>query len=297
MKNIYSIGEVLIDMMMKEEGIYEAKFGGAPANVAINLARFNAQSFFLGNFGDDHLGHRLYKEMKENNVKLDYASQTGKTSLAFVSWDEEGERDFQFYPESDQDYQVTEKITLDDKSIVHFGAATAFLGSDLEKSYFQLLDKSIKSSAYISFDPNYRVDLIKDKNDFKEKSLRFMKESDFIKLSLEEMEILFNTSDVYDVKNIFDFKNDQIFIVTLGKDGSYLYHNQKEAIIPSISVQQVDSTGAGDAFVSAMLYQIANNKVNNFNEIKDAVALANKVGALTSTAYGAIEAVPDINKL
>lgn len=96
MKKIYSIGEVLVDMMMTDFPHYEAKFGGAPANVAMNLAKFQGKSYFLGNVGVDHLGQSLYQTMLRAGIDISYASQSGNTTLAFVFWDEKGEVNFNF---------------------------------------------------------------------------------------------------------------------------------------------------------------------------------------------------------
>lgn len=296
MKNIFVIGESLIDMMMSEFPNYQAKFGGAPANVAVNTAKFGAKTYFLGNIANDYLGDFLYNKMKESNISLEYSSRSGKTSLAFVSWDNQGERDFQFYSEADQDY-VLPNIILGDEDLVHFGSATAFLGNKLEESYRKLFNMSRKNNSFISFDPNYREDLIDDLNHFRSSSMNWMKHSNIIKLSLDELEILFGTRDYMKIKDLFFFKEYQIVIVTLGAKGSYIYYKNKDTIIDSIKVDQVDSTGAGDAFISAFLYQIAKHGMPDFNQACKYIELANKVGAITSTAFGAIDAVPNIHDL
>lgn len=126
MKKVYTIGEVLVDMMMDKFPNYQAMFGGAPANVAMNVAKFGAPTYFLGNFGEDHLASFLRKTMKKRHINLDYATSQGKTTLAFVSGDDFGERDFQFYSESDLAYDLPENLELDDNSIVHFGGQPLF---------------------------------------------------------------------------------------------------------------------------------------------------------------------------
>lgn len=283
MRKIYTIGEVLIDMMMDEFPNYNAKFGGAPANVAMNVAKFGAPTYFLGNFGDDYLGSYLKKTMSKRNINLDLTSTQGRTTLAFVSWDKEGERDFQFYFESDQNYSLPKSFKLDKHSIVHFGGATAFLKGPLEEAYDELLSKAIQTQSYISFDPNYREDLIEDLDYFKRKAYLYMDKSQLIKLSEEEAQVLED----------YEFKADQLVCITLGAKGSKLIYKNQSIIVPSIVVEQVDSTGAGDAFVSALLYQIAQSGQPSFKMAIDFIEKANRIGALTSTQYGAIDAVPD----
>ena len=85
--------------------------------------------------------------------------------------------------------------------------------------------------------------------------------------------------------------------ITLGKDGTLLATKDKQTIVPSISIQQVDTTGAGDAFVGAMLYQIAKSEqifLHNFEDLTTFISFANKVGALTCTNYGAISSLPSL---
>lgn len=297
MKRIITIGEVLVDMMMTDFPLYEAKFGGAPANVAMNLAKFGSKTSFLGNFGSDHLGKKLYEKMHQATIDLSCASQKGQTSLAFVSWDEKGERDFQFYSASDQDYQVPTDFQVFQDDLVHFGAATAFLKGNLEKSYEKVFNQALQKGAFISFDPNYRHDLIKDLDHFKRSSYRMIQKSDLIKLSREEAEVLYGTSDPQVLKTKLPLRDEQIYILTLGEKGSYLFYQAEEVLVESISVEQVDSTGAGDAFVSALLYLIAKQGIPDFAGMKDYLRIANRVGALTSTEYGAIDAVPDIKSV
>ena len=110
-----------------------------------------------------------------------------------------------------------------------------------------------------------------------------MKHSHLIKLSLEETQIL----------NEYTFKENQLVCITLGAKGAHLHYQNKQEIVPSIKVKQVDSTGAGDAFISALLYQVAEKGMPDFEQAITFITKANRIGALTSTDYGAIDAVPD----
>ncbi|CAM3675862.1 carbohydrate kinase [Erysipelothrix urinaevulpis] len=287
MKNIYTIGEVLIDMM-QTNNYYSSMFGGASGNVAVNVARFGSESYFLGNFGQDFFGEQLKERMIKENVHLTYSSQKGKTSLAFVSWDKVGERNFQFYSESDQDYCLPASVLVDASDIVHFGSATAFMKGELEQSYLKLFRQAQENGAFISFDPNCRQELIHDLDVFKRHCLEFMKGSRLIKLSIEEFELLFGSQDYHLLTDCFEMSDNQIIVVTLGEKGSYVYYQGVAKLIPTIKIHQVDSTGAGDAFVAGMLSQLIHNLDPNLYEVIDMVTKANRVGALTASQYGAI---------
>ena len=295
MRKIYSIGEVLVDMMMTNFPHYEAKFGGAPANVAMNLAKFKGKSYFLGNVGNDHLGQGLYETMKNASIDLSYASQSGKTTLAFVSWDDEGERDFQFYSESDQDYHLPKSLNLTQDDMVHFGGATAFLKGSLETAYVDLFHLAIACGAFVSFDPNYRQDLIEDLGHFRQLSKMMIAKADLIKLSLEEAQVLYGTMDFTELEEKMSLRDEQILLITLGDKGAYLSTQGQSQVIKSIEVKQVDTTGAGDAFVSAMLYQISAKGMGDFACLRSYVTVANQVGGITASNYGAVDAVPNIH--
>lgn len=90
----------------------------------------------------------------------------------------------------------------------------------------------------------------------------------------------------------------RMVLVTLGGEGTLISYQDKVEIIESISIESIDSTGAGDAFIGAMLYQVANiGNMPSVTESIEMVRFANKVGALTCTKLGAIQALPFINEI
>ncbi|HZJ86892.1 MAG TPA: carbohydrate kinase [Erysipelothrix sp.] len=291
--NIYCIGEVLVDTMMDEFPNYEAKFGGAPANVAYHLGKADTKTYFIGNIGNDYLGKYLKGTLETAGINLEYTTFSSKTPLAFVSWDTEGERDFQFYLPQFDDYTVP-SISLTKQDLVHFGSAIAFMKHDFEKQYLDFFENVTQSDAIISFDPNYRKDLIEDNDHFSSLSKSFIEKSDFIKMSLEELEIIYGIKSLEEIENTVSLKPNQLLVVTLGEQGSYVLYQNKSSIIPSIEVEQVDSTGAGDAFVAAILYKLTNEGLFTKDNYEDYVRFANAVGAIATTQYGAIESVPNL---
>lgn len=292
--SVYCIGEVLIDMMMGTFPHYEAKFGGAPANVAYHLGKADVKTYFIGNIGDDYLGKFLKETLEKVNIDLKYTSFSSNTPLAFVSWDKDGERDFQFYLPQFEGFSLP-KLTLNQQDIVHFGSAIAFMKHDFEKQYLDFFDYAANSDAIISFDPNYRQDLINDNSHFSNLSKQFIEKAHLIKMSLEELEIIYNIKELDNIDDTAKLNENQLLIVTLGEQGSFVLFNHMSQIIPSIKVDQVDSTGAGDAFVSAILYKIATEGSFTKDNYEAYVKFANMVGAKATTGYGAVESVPNLN--
>ena len=297
MKNIYVIGEVLVDLIDTEHKgliqatVFEKKFGGAAANVAIASARLGSDVSFLGSIGKDYFGTYLSQTLNDNKVNIDSVRYEGKTTIAWVGLDSEGERYFSFNRGSDGDYVLDDKVI--ENSILHFGSATAFIGGNLRESYFALLEGAYNNNNVVSFDPNFRADLVFDLDKFIEDSLYFINKADFVKFSLEELAIISRVDSV-SVEEILDKlrtlrKNSKaVFLVTLGAKGTAVYEGDSYYTVESIKIKQVDSTGAGDAFTGALLSQIAKGDYI----LKDAVYFANKVGALACTKYGAIEGLP-----
>ena len=309
-KNIFCIGELLIDMVcvdnkgLKDGEKFEKKAGGAPANVAASISKLEGNAYFLGQVGNDFFGKHLIELLKDLNINTEMTVEKGSTTIALVGIDENGERNFDFLRGSDGEYSF-ENIDLSkiaESDIIHFGSATGFLEGELKNTYFKLLEYAKANSIYVSFDPNYRDTLITpDKlNQFTDDCIKFLKESDFTKLSDEELYLITKEKNITDGVNKLHELGAHVVTITLGAKGTYLSVDGKNEIVPSMKIKQVDSTGAGDAFVGAVLKQLSKieDKWNiSFEEWKNIIIFANKVGAITCTNYGAIASMPTLEEI
>jgi fructokinase len=210
---------------------------------------------------------------------------------------EDGERDFVFNRGADGELSRAEieQIDLDEFSIIHFGSATGFLPGPLQAAYQNLLQKALQKNIFISFDPNYRHLLFKNNaQTFIDQSWNFLESCHFFKMSEEEAMLITGSVTLSDAVDILHQKTNAVFTITLGKQGTMLGMNRETAIIPSIHVKAVDTTGAGDAFVGAVLYQLSKlheELVNvSFDNWKNIISNANKAGARTCEYMGAMEA-------
>lgn len=307
---VFCIGELLIDMIcvdnkgLKEGEKFEKKAGGAPANVAASIRKLGGKSYFLGQVGNDFFGAYLVEMLKSLNINTDMTVKDGNTTLALVGINESGERNFDFIRGSDGDYSFdnidTSKITSSD--IIHFGSATGLLDGELKNTYFSLLKYAKNNGIYISFDPNYRDTLIKDYmlEQFVNDCVEFLKICNFAKLSDEELTLITKEEDLdAGVKKLHEL-GVNVVTITLGSKGTYLSVQGENIIVPSINIKQVDSTGAGDAFVGAVLRKVAeikDKKNVTFKEWKNIIMFANKVGAITCTNYGAIPSIPTLDEV
>ena len=309
---ILCVGEALIDMICTDKGKtlsagdnFLKKTGGAPTNVAAAIAALGGSVELAAKVGTDPFGKQLVAEMQDFGVSTRWMLQDSNyfTTFAFVSLMESGERDFYFNRGADGQLtrEEVDDIDLEEFSIIHFGSATGFLPGPLQAAYLSLLHKALQKNIFISFDPNFRHLLFKNNTQtFIDQSWNFLKCCHFFKLSDEEALLITGGTTLQDAADILLEKTSAVFAITLGKDGAMLGFNHTTTIVPGIDVKPIDTTGAGDAFVGAVLYQLSEKKLT---EIKSLSAQqwahiftnGNKAGARTCQYLGAMDAFKHLN--
>lgn len=301
MRRLFCIGELLIDWISKDidasliESVnFIKKAGGAPANVSIAASRLGTPTAFAGKVGNDAFGLFLKKTLTDNLVDTqNLILSPTPTTFAFVSLKKDGERDFIFQRGADEELLFSEIQLPTEDTIYHFGSATGFLGGTLTETYFKTLEYALSKNYFISFDPNFRDALWGENIEkFITYSKEFIAKADVIKLSEEEAKLISGKNELSEALKEFNLKENALLCITLGAKGTMIYYQSKVDIIESIPVNAVDTTGAGDAFIGAMLNKICEKIPQNLEEIKAYVYFANQVAALSTTAYGAIEALP-----
>src|SRR3989344_433733 len=297
-------GELLVDMIATNTGPLEAsegflkKFGGAPANTAADLAKLGVPVRFMGKVGDDPFGHFLKGALDENGVDTDslILSKTEKTTLAFVSLTESGERDFTFYKGAHEAIGPSEVNLPENTSLFHFGSLTQ-TNEAANQATNKLIDQARSMNAIISYDPNIRESLWVDLTKAKEIILATAKKVDILKLNEDEAKILSGKNDISDAVNSLFSNNLEAIFVTIGKEGCYYKTKQNEGFVPvPIKVDPIDTTGAGDAFTAGYIFAIneSQKRVSQMSkdELETALKRANIIAALTTTKKGAIDACP-----
>ncbi|MFZ9472117.1 MAG: carbohydrate kinase family protein [Sediminibacterium sp.] len=313
MNKVLCIGEALIDMICTDRGTslskgqnFLKKAGGAPANVAAAIAALGAEVDMAAKVGKDPFGMHIVELLKEMGVNTKWVLQDPNhfTTFAFVSLMEDGERDFYFNRGADGQLSKEDLsgLNLKEYSIVHFGSATGFLPGPLQDAYLDLLEKSKKAGAIISFDPNYRHLLFPNNTkSFIDQCWPFIEQSHFFKLSDEEAMLITGCDSVQHAAAALRKKSKAVFAITMGKEGTLLSMGDHLEMIGSIAITPVDATGAGDAFVGAVLFQLINSNPSLLEQIdidhwKKMISNANKAGARTCEFMGAMEAFKHLNK-
>jgi fructokinase len=301
------IGEALIDMICTDKGMplsqgenFVKKAGGAPANVAAAVAALGGKVDMCAKVGTDPFGQFLMDMLRDMGVGTDYVFRDSShfTTFAFVSLMQNGERDFYFNRGADGHLleQDVNELPLADYSIVHFGSATAFLPGPLQDSYFYLLELCKARGIYVSFDPNYRSLLFGHQQEvFIQQSWRLLQHCNFCKMSDEEALLISGAESVGKAMDLFMNKTSAAVAITLGPEGTLLCLKGEKVKVESIPVEPVDTTGAGDAFVGAVLYQLMHyghdERTNlGIEQWKRMTTNANKAGARTCAYIGAMEA-------
>lgn len=307
MNKILCIGEALIDMICTDRDTplsqgeqFLSKPGGAPTNVAAAIGALGGQVSLVAKVGQDPFGQKLVDVMEgfQVDTRLVLRDPERFTTFAFVSLLGNGERDFVFNRGADGQLSVADLQGLDfsDYAIVHFGSATGFLPGPLQESYRYALAQAKAAGSFISFDPNFRKLLFPgDTAPFVAHSIDFIRQCDFYKVSDEEALLLTGASKIEEAVVQLQELSKAAFAITIGSEGTIFRLGQDVITVPSIRVAPVDTTGAGDAFVGALLYQLSTldkNARNNlgFDQWQVLVANANKAGARTCTYMGAMEA-------
>ncbi|KAE9620441.1 hypothetical protein Lal_00019067 [Lupinus albus] len=302
---IISFGEMLIDFVPTTSGVSLAEApgflkapGGAPANVAIAVARLGGKSAFVGKLGDDEFGHMLAGILKENDVNADGITfdEGARTALAFVTLRADGEREFMFYRNPSADMLLKpEDLNLElirSAKIFHYGSISLIV-EPCRSAHLKALEVAKEAGSLLSYDPNLRLPLWPSPKEAREQILSIWDKADIIKISDVELEFLTGKVDDASALSLWH-PNLKLLLVTLGEDGSKYYTKNFHGSVDAFHVKTVDTTGAGDSFIGALLSKIVDDQsiLEDEARLREVLKFANATGAITTTKKGAIPALP-----
>lgn len=311
MIDIMTLGELLIDLTQggtdeNGNGKFTAYPGGAPANVAVAASRLGASAGFIGKVGNDAFGRSLAETLKKDNVDIKglYFDDEQPTTMAIVSVDESGERDFSFYRNPGADTQLTSEeaiaaLSANMPKILHIGSLS-MTNSPSKEACEEAVKYAKENGAIISYDPNYRAALWDTEDHAVEMMKSLLPYADILKVSDEEMSMLTMVGDFEEGSRILAEYGAGIVLVTLGADGVFVRMGSKTATVPGFKVDVADTNGAGDTFLGAMLMQIATGMTGSegvWTQLLGMVRYANKAASITCSRHGAIPAMPTADEL
>lgn len=310
MIDVLAVGEILIDLTQSgitEQGIphFDANPGGAPANLAVAASRLGAKTAFIGKVGADSFGAFLRGCLADNGVDVTglVTDPVQHTTLAVVSVDAAGERNFSFYRDPSADVNLSaEDISLEQlKStrVLHFGSVS--LTAEPARSATLHAARSAKEmGALISYDPNYRANLWPDRQTAVDRMLEPLELVDMLKISDEELPLLTSTDDLESGTAILAEKGIPLIFVTCGPNGAFYRFMGQTGHVDGVPCKVGDTNGAGDTFFGAALSQLVKHeKLENITvaELERIIAYANKAASITTSRHGAIPAMPTLAEM
>ncbi|MDV2884169.1 aminoimidazole riboside kinase [Alkalihalophilus pseudofirmus] len=308
MKGIISLGEALIDFIPldKENITYQKSPGGAPANVAVAAAKLGAKSTFVGKVGQDVLGEFLKETLQSHGVDVTsmILTEEARTGVVFVTLDESGERNFSFYidPSADRFLSIDnlDSELFTGHNVLHYGSIS-MISEPSRSATLQAVKMAKEQNMIVSYDPNLRLGLWPSEKDARETISSMLKEASIVKISDEELTFLTGETELEaGIKKLSKY-NIPVLLVTYGSKGSYVHVDNETIHVPAMKVETVDTTGAGDAFVSGILYQLSERNTAlgeiALDQWKEIVEFASVSGALAASTRGAMTALPTLDEV
>lgn len=304
--DVTALGELLIDFT--ENGtsaqgnpLMEANPGGAPCNVLAMLERLGKKTAFIGKVGKDMFGNQLKAAVEEvgidtRNLIMD---ENVHTTLAFVHTYPDGDRDFSFYRDPGADMMLTkdevQKELIENSRIFHFGTLSS-THEGVREATRHAIELAKEAGCIITFDPNLRPPLWKSLDDARKEIEYGMTKCDVLKISDNEVEFLFGTTD-YDkgAAMIREKYNIPLVLITMGKDGSRAYYKDlRVEAAPFLQENTIETTGAGDTFCASTLNYVLEHGLEDLTEenLKELLTFANAAASLITTRKGALRVMP-----
>ena len=308
MIDVVALGELLIDftcVSTDAEGYptMAAHPGGAPANFLAALTKFGAKTAFLGKVGTDALGKLLTGTLEKAGIDTRglIASDDVFTTLAFVTLDEHGDREFSFSRKPGADTCITfEELDLslvDEAKVLHFGTLS-LTDEPARSATYKLVDYAKAAGKLITYDPNLRKPLWKDLEEAKKQMLWGLERADVVKISDEEVEFLFGLGVREGAQYILEHYPVKLVFVTCGPEGCFFKNAAGEGMVPGMSgIKVVDTTGAGDIFGGSAVYQLlqlgGDPGAMGPEALEGVVRFACTSAGLSTTKPGGISSVPE----
>lgn len=294
---VWVLGDAVVDLLPESDGRLLPCPGGAPANVAVGIARLGGTSGFIGRVGDDPFGALMQRTLLTEGVDITYLKQDEwhRTSTVLVDLNDQGERSFTFMvrPSADLFLETTDLPCWRHGEWLHL-CSIALSAEPSCTSAFTAMTAIRHAGGFVSFDPNIREDLWQDEHLLRLCLRQALQLADVVKLSEEEWRLISGkTQNDRDICALAKDYEIAMLLVTKGAEGVVVCYRGQVHHFAGMSVNCVDSTGAGDAFVAGLLTGLSSSGLStDEREMRRIIDLAQRCGALAVTAKGAMTALP-----
>ena len=307
MYDVVAMGELLIDFTcVSKDGegypTMAAHPGGAPANFLAALAKFGTSAALLGKVGNDAFGKLLVGTLEQAGIGTSGIVMADDvfTTLAFVTLDETGNREFSFSRKPGADtclrYDGLNMELIDNAKVFHFGTLS-LTDEPARTTTYKAVEYAKNAGKLITYDPNLRKPLWKDLEEAKKQLIWGMTMADVVKISDEEVEFLWGLGVEEGADYILKNFGVKLVFVTCGADGCYFKNAVAAGKVPSLkNIKVVDTTGAGDIFGGSSVYKLLQTgkapETLNEDELREVVTFACTSAGLSTTKPGGISSVP-----
>jgi fructokinase len=302
-QGVISLGEAFVDLISVDSTNtkYQQMLGGATVNVAAGVKRQGIPSFYLCKLGTNQLSEFVEMELFKERINTNFCVRTSVKDICvvYVHMDENGERYFHKYINHTPDVVLTEheldRKVFDMARIFYFGSGTLF-HETLERTTMTALKFAKEANNLIAFDANLRLKRWESESHCRRTVCSYLNQVEIAKLTEEELFFLTETDLIEDALNIVSAYNIPYLFITLGSKGAIAVMNGRKVYVPSIKVDTIDTTGAGDAFMAALLYQFHEKGLPK-DHLEEYTTYANRVAAMTTTQLGSLAAMKPNNHL
>lgn len=321
MADVLCLGEVLVDWVCTTPGAgldRAEKFtkapGGAPANVAVGLARQGVSTAFIGRVSQDAFGAWLKDILKADGIDLSMCVSDPEacTRMAYVVTTETGDRklaEFSRIACADARLQASDLRAdmFQSASFLHLGSIS-LISDPAAAATRAALELARKNNVLISYDPNVRLPLWPSEEKCRQTILDTLHMASVVKINLDELQFLTGSRNL-DAAGELRRKNEiPLIVVTLDADGAHVVTATGDRTVPGFRIELVEATGAGDGFqagiISGLLPLVKSAGDRRaalsglgLDAIMNIVTRANAIGALACTRPGAIPALPSRDEL
>ncbi|MDU4128514.1 aminoimidazole riboside kinase [Pantoea sp.] len=299
---VWCLGDAVVDLLPEEPGRLMQCPGGAPANVAVGVARLQGKSAFIGRVGADPFGDFMRQTLIDEQVETTFlkSDPAHRTSTVVVGLDNTGERSFTFMvrPSADLFLETTDLPQFSAGEWLHC-CSIALSAEPSRTATLTAMQRIRAAGGFVSFDLNLRDDLWPDPTQLHAVVHQALACADVVKLSEEELQFLHSAVDPADsMQQLAERFAIKLLLVTQGRAGVMAYHQGQIYHYPTTPVASIDTTGAGDAFVAGLLWQLAQSGLPaDEPQLAVSLASAQRCGALATTAKGAMTALPWLHQL
>ena len=306
MYDVVAMGELLIDFTCAgtdSEGYptMAAHPGGAPANFLAALAKFGTSAAMLGKVGNDAFGRLLIGTLNQAGIGTSgiVVADDVFTTLAFVTLDETGNREFSFSRKPGADTCLRDDeldmSLIDHCRVFHFGSLS-LTDEPARSATYKAVEYAKKAGKLITYDPNLRKPLWKSLEEARKQLIWGITQADVVKISDEEVEFLWGLDAEAGAEYILQNFDVKLVFVTCGADGCFFKNTAASGHVPSLrGIRAVDTTGAGDIFGGSAVYKLLQigktPETLNEAELREIVTFACASAGLSTTKPGGISSV------